>query len=276
MNLIPNKLDDQCLWAQAAIELIARRRRGELAGRLPETLRPRDVDAGWQIQQQVSRCLGSRVAGWKCALPGEGKLVVAAIYENAVYETHHAVLLAHRTMQHEARFEPEIAYVLAHDLPPQALAYTPDEIDAAVLHARCALEVIGSRYNNDAEIPFAEQLADGLFHTGLVLGPVVDDCNWQDFELTVEVAGAVAKYVACHPDGHPRAGLYWLANFLSARGTGLQAGQAVITGSLAGVLTLPAGKTITFRYGNLAHSEFEFGYINQENVHQAHVDKEAS
>jgi 2-keto-4-pentenoate hydratase len=271
----PNSASNRALAqeerAQAAIELIARRNQGYVDGRLPEACRPADAEAGWLIQQQVTQRLGRAVAGWKCGLPAEGRLVVAPIYAGSVHEAPEVVLPARYTGQSgqtrpiEAKFEPEIAFVMAQDLPPRAQAYTHLEVDAALLHARCALEIIASRYDNDAQVPFPEHLADGLLNAGLVLGPVVSDSDWHDFELTVllEGSGAVRR-AAHHPDGHPRAGLYWLANFLRERGLGLQAGQVVITGSLAGVISLPAGTTIVLHYGNLARLEFRLDYRRED------------
>lgn len=63
---------------------------------------------------------------------------------------------------------------------------------------------------------------------------------------------------ARHPDGNPRAPLYWLANFLRKRGPGLGAGQVVITGSYAGLLRLPLGRRATFDYANLARFDVTF------------------
>ncbi|MEO5796534.1 MAG: fumarylacetoacetate hydrolase family protein [Rhodoferax sp.] len=251
-----NRALAQAASAQAATELIARRRAGRVGARLPEACRPADTEQGWQIQQLVTLGLNHAVAGWKCALPTAGKLVAAPIYADAVHRAPR-VPLATTT---PVRFEPEIGYLMAHDLPPRAEPYRPHEVDAAVGHACCALEVIASRYALDAEVPFAEQLADGLLNSGVVLGPVVDDRDWQNFDLAVEVDGAVQSYPARHPDAHPRAGLYWLANFLGQRGLGLQAGQVVITGSLAGVLTWPAARQIALRYGDLAAFDFSFHY----------------
>lgn len=270
MNLssASNQALAQVLRAQAAIEFIARRNQGYVAGRLPASCRPADAEAGWLIQQQVTQGLGRAVAGWKCGLPAEGRLVVAPIYAGSVHQAPQVVLPARQTGQSkliEGKFEPEIAFVMARDLPPRAQAYTKQEVDATLLHARCALEIIASRYDNDAEVPFPEHLADGLLNAGLVLGPVISDSDWHDFELTVQQQGIGAvRHAARHPDGHPRAGLYWLANFLRERGLGLQAGQAVTTGSLAGVLSLPAGKTIVLHYGNRARLAFRFDYRRED------------
>ncbi|MEO7243355.1 MAG: hypothetical protein ABIW85_10645, partial [Variovorax sp.] len=56
---------------------------------------------------------------------------------------------------------------------------------------------------------------------------------------------------ARHPNGDPRQPLYWLVEFLRARGIGLRRGQSIITGSLAGVVSLPAQRHARLRFGDL-------------------------
>lgn len=243
---------------QAATELIARRDSAKQGPRLPEALRPLDLEAGWQLQQQVTRQLGQPVGGWKASLPQPGKLVAAPIYQPVI--SREAVCAVPFPLGADAvKVEPELAFVLAQDLPPREQAYTEAEIDAAIGTVHAALEICASRYIDHAGLPFAELLADGIVNNGLWLGPELGAVDVVAFELNWQIAGAPAQNVqAVHPDGHPRAPLYWLANFLSERGVGLQAGQAVITGSYAGVLTLPMGKRTQFDYAGLARFEVEF------------------
>lgn len=155
--------------------------------------------------------------------------------------------------------EPELAFVLARDLPVRPEPYTEAEVDAAVGSVHAALEICASRYLDHTGLAFAEMLADGLVNTGLWLGPALVAPEAAAFELTWQVEGEPAQTrPARHPDGHPRAPLYWLANFLRERGIGLQAGQAVITGSYAGVLALPLGRRVTLDYGPMARFEVTF------------------
>ena len=46
--------------------------------------------------------------------------------------------------------EPEIAFVIAHDLPPRATPYSDAEIRAAIGEARMVLELITTRYADKA------------------------------------------------------------------------------------------------------------------------------
>lgn len=244
--------------AQAATELIARRNSAKQGPRLPEALRPLDLEDGWQVLQEVTRRLGQTVGGWKASLPQPGKLVAAPIYQPVISR---AAICAvpFPAGADVVKVEPELAFVLAQDLPPREQPYTEAEVDAAIGAVHAALEICASRYIAHTGLPFAELLADGIVNNGLWLGPELGAPDVAAFELNWQVADTPATNVeARHPDGHPRAPLYWLANFLRERGVGLQAGQAVITGSYAGVLTVPMGQRTRFDYAGLARFEVEF------------------
>lgn len=244
--------------AQAAIKLVANRSTRKQGPRLPEGCRPLDLEAGWQVQQEVTRQLGQPVGGWKASLPSAGKLVAAPIYQPVISRAAVSAV-PFPAGADTAKVEPELAFVLARDLPPREQPYSEAEVDAAVGAVHAALEICASRYIDHTGLPFAELLADGIVNTGLWLGPVLSGPDVAAFALSWQVAGEPAQNAqARHPDGHPRAPLYWLANFLRERGVGLQAGQAVITGSYAGVLTLPMETRTQFDYAGLARFEVEF------------------
>lgn len=246
------------LIAQAATELVARRTSARPGPRLNETCRPADLEDAWRIQQEVTRHLALPVGGWKAALPGPGKLVAAPIYAPTLSQGVRCALPLGAAAD-GVRVEPELAFVLAQDLPARAQPYSDAQVDAAVGSVHAALEICASRYLDHAGLPFAELLADGLVNSGLWLGPALAAPEAPAFELRWQIEGeAVQTQPARHPDGQPRAPLYWLANFLRERGMGLQAGQAVITGSFAGVLALPLGRRVTLDYGALARFDVTF------------------
>lgn len=225
---------------------------------MPGSSRPVDLEDGWLIQQEVTRRLGQPVAGWKASPPSPGKLVAAPIYQPALCRA--AICSVPFPLGATAVVvEPELAFVMAKDLPSRGQAYTETEVDAAIGSVHAALEICASRYTDHSSLPFPELLADGVVNNGLWLGPELGGPDVSAFELTWQVAGEPAQTAeATHPNGDPRTPLYWLANFLSERGIGLLAGQAVITGSYAGVLTLPLGKRTQFDYAGLARFEVEF------------------
>lgn len=261
----------------AAAELASRRLEGRTGPLLPEDLRPDSFEQAFALQQAVG-CLfagekADAVAGWKCALPSPGKTVVGAIYNGTIQsqkasyysssesETAASVCLMHPDKEGLARVEPELAFELAKHLPPREIPYSHAEIDVAVGKTRLALELIESRYEDPSRASFFDALADGLVNQGLWLGPeinVLQTTNLSGFELRLNSDNGLAEVIAgSHPNIDPRAGLYWLVNFLSEQGIGLRQGQHIITGSYAGLLKLPMGPQITIRCGELG------GYVIQ-------------
>jgi len=256
---------------QAVVTLATRRQHGEVASLLEERLRPQSLQDAFMLQQQVATAMAEPVAGWKCLLPTTDKIVVAPIYQSTIgrFDAHASqiqqcalwpsVVPASAGL---ARVEPELAFVLQQDLPPRAAPYSNAEIDTAIGATHLALELIQSRFSHDSGAAFFDQLADGLFNQGLFLGPEIQPVSGfvgSEFSLQLTFSdGRVQGFNAVHPNHQPRAGLYWLVNFLSANHIGLLAGQAVITGSYAGVLDLPFGEDIQFQYGDWGQFRLRF------------------
>jgi 2-keto-4-pentenoate hydratase len=249
-----------------AAAILAARRKANIQGtRLPQSLRPLDAEAALAIQAQVSAQLGDKISAWKCGLPVNGLPVMAPIYAGTVCTGAPCPAWA---LGGQVRVEPELAFILAHDLPPRAAPYPAAEVDAAIAATHLALELIGSRYSNPDEAEFLENLADGLLNQGLYLGPQVDTGR-AERARNVTAAAELAILVSIgsqeaielqgrHPAGNPRAPLYWLAEFLRSRGQGLQAGQAIITGSYAGSFALPVAQDIVVQYGTLGELSVRF------------------
>lgn len=243
---------------KAAGILVAARRRGTLVERLPVELRPSTVDEGFAIQRQVSDALGCGPGAWKCALPSAGKVIAAPIYADSIYRTAECSFSA-GSAQSPVKAEPELACMLKRDLPPRRDTYREAEVLDALGDVHLALELLGSRYSHPVSLTFPELLADGLFNAGLIIGPRVelpDGMTPADLpaEFTISLTSAretPADLQARHPDGNVLSPIVWLANFLRERGLGLQAGQAVITGSYAGVLALPLGRQLHIGFGAL-------------------------
>ena len=243
----------------AAIELARRRRAGLHGPRLPDPCRPAGLADALAIQREVSTHMGDAVGGFKCGTPTDDRVVVAPIYSGTISTAAPCPVWAQNG---QVRVEPELAFVLGQELPAREQVYSHAEIESAIDKVHLALELIDSRYDDQAELTFADRLADGLVNQGLWLGPEVP---WQQayqaqgfaVEWSVE-GGALTTLTGRHPNDNPLLPLYWLVEHLRATGRGLKAGQVVITGSYAGTFPCPVDQDLNFAYGDLGRFKVRF------------------
>ena len=211
----------------AAQFLLAARKRGTPGPRIPAEFRPKNDDDALAIQARVTALVGQPIGGYKCSLPtGPRPVFMAPIFSPTISDA--PPPFAVRGVGTTAPIEPEIAFVMARDLPKRATAYSDDEIRDAIKEARLVLEVLGSRYSDPSSVTFPEALAEGLRNQGLFVGPVLHDPWNQELEafpITISTGRRVlATYEGKHDDRHPARPLYWLANYLAMAGTPLAAG----------------------------------------------------
>ncbi len=256
------RIEDYPGCLEAARYLIAARESGVAGPRLPAGCRPQSLGQAFAVQQRTAQLLledrQDGIAAWKSALPSPEKTVVAPIYASTVAYAEAGPITARTDV---LRIEPEIAFEIAQDLPTRAQPYTEAEIDAAIGGARLALEVLGCRYASPEHASLPELLADHMFNLGLVLGPRIASPHAApgSMSITLSVDGAeIEQHAGIHPNDRPKAGLYWLANFLRGQGLGLRAGQHVITGSYAGFLDVPANRDVELAYGDIGVLRLRF------------------
>jgi 2-keto-4-pentenoate hydratase len=247
----------------AAQHLVKARRAATPGPGLPESCLPIDLETAIRVQERITELLGDTVGGWKASVGRPDRIVIGPIYESAIFRTSPCPYAAPGAV---ARVEPEIALVMGRDLPPRATPYTEAEVRGAVAEARLVLELLATRYADPANRSFSEMLADSLQNLGLFVGPAITGMALEalpaTFPVTIENAGDVLfAREGLHPDGHPLAPLYWLANFLAARGRGLKAGEIVTTGSYAKVIEVPLGIPLRFAYGSLGRIEVNFSRV---------------
>lgn len=242
--------------------LVQRRLNGTRGERLPLEARPETLDQAIAIQDAITQhwCENQddSVGAWKCLLPSPNKLVIGPIYTRTIDSIPPVALWPQAGV---ARIEPELAFFLAKDLPPRPEPYTPEEVDAALGRTHMALELIFNRYEDNSCASFPEILADGLVNQGLFIGPEINAAtaaSTQSMTIRLHHSGHSQEFLGKHPNQNPKAPLYWLANFLRENGKGLIAGQAVITGSFAGVFDVPLNTPITLEYENLGRMQVEF------------------
>lgn len=242
---------------QAARHLLAARKAKAPGPCIPEDCRPTDTDSALAIQERVLKLLGETVGGWKCGTPNPlTGPIVAALPASAILRSSPCAVPGAK-----GQIEPEIAFVIAHDLPRRATPYTDAEIRAAIGESRMVLELITTRYADKGSATPPEILADAYNNHGLLIGPVIPNALEHPLErLHVSIrtaAGALFDKEHGHPSGHPMKSLTWLVHFLNGRGQGLKAGQIVTTGSYAGIVEAPLGVPIQVQLNGLASLDVE-------------------
>lgn len=209
------------------------------------------------MQALVQEALGETTRGWKCGAPGVNPVNAAPIFRSLLYVRSPIPGPSPVPIKGTVpRVEQEIAYVMKHDLPARAEAYSMEEVCAAVSEVRLVLELIGSRFLPESGAGYLESLADCMSNEGLFVGPAIGldpaDSVLATFPIVVQGPdGIVLERDGRHPDGHPTLALHWLANFLAGRGSGLKTGEIVTTGSYAGALEMPMNTKLTIMFGGL-------------------------
>ena len=144
----------------------------------------------------------------------------------------------------EPRVEVEVAVVLGAGLDKGQ--HTVADVISATAFVLPALEIVDSRLAWD--ITNVDMIADnagsGLYVLGTRPVPLAAvDLRRVEMQLTINgEPAATGNGAACL--GNPLNSVLWLADALCQHGTPLQAGEAIMTGSLCGMLPLSAGDDI--------------------------------
>lgn len=213
---------------------------------------PVDEAEAWAVQREVLRRRDGRIGGYKCATPA-GKPTSAALLDARGVKaspTSWPVPPGGRI-----GIETEVAFRLAHDLPPRSTPYAREEVMEAIAACFPTIELVVSRYADITAVSPLENAADSIAHEALVCGADVPD--WRKLDLddlhVRQVAGGSVQVDrrGSAPPGPPLQSLTWLANHLPAFGLHLKAGDVITTGSWTGLLYVPGGQRITGGFAEL-------------------------
>ncbi|CEA09564.1 2-keto-4-pentenoate hydratase [Arthrobacter saudimassiliensis] len=150
------------------------------------------------------------------------------------------------------RIEVELAFVLGKELRgPDCSIF--DVLDATE-YVVPALEILDSRIEMEGRT-IVDTISDNAAMGAMVIGgtpvkPADVDLRWISALLyknqTIEETGVAAGVL-----NHPGAGVYWLANKLSAHGAVLGAGEIILAGSFTRPMWVHKGDTVHADYGQL-------------------------
>ena len=112
--------------------------------------------------------------------------------------------------------------------------HTVDEVSAAVEHVCPAIEIVDDRNADYSNLEALSLISDNSWNAGIVLGDFQGD--WPDL---AEIEGRATMDGAEIGRGHgrdvldhPFHAVAWLADHLASSGSGLRAGDIVMTGSI--------------------------------------------
>ena len=261
--------------AKAAQLIWAHWESGQVLGALPEACRPSTAAQGYAAQAQLPNVSGREVLGWKIAATSAngqahinvGGPLAGRLLSGQVFDSGATVPSAGNRMRVA---EPEFAFVMAQDLPPQSKPYAQQHVTAAVASLHPAIEVPDSRLDPFTAAGEAQLLADNACARHFVLGPAAPDV-WRDLDLsTYPVQARVdhghrLRYTRDGTGGNvlgdPRIALTWLANRLSSLGISLHKGHVVTTGTCMVPLELQPGDSVSADFGPLGQVNMIFSEI---------------
>lgn len=246
-------------YSQAATELLNRRIAGTKAPRLIEQIRPESIEDALHIQSAMVEQYEHKVGGWKCLVPlNDDEHIVAPIFSDTIQRGDSCEFFADNNV---ARIEPEIAFVLAKDLPANPNGYSEDEINDAIGSCHMALELMQERFADDSGINFYEKMADCLLNQGMFIGPEIDRdkaFGADEIDISVTQGENVQTFAGKHPNASAHKAVYWLINYMTSRDVSFLAGQAIITGSFCGIVEAEFDETTTVKYDGLGEYQVTF------------------
>ena len=234
-----------------------------LSARHPEV----SIADAYAIQQRMlARRLaaGERVVGKKIGVTSQAVMDMLGVFQpdfgwltdGMVYNEGQAIP-ADTLIQPKA--EGEIAFVLKKTL--RGPGVTAADVLAATEGVMACFEIVDSRIR-DWKIKIQDTVADNASCGVFVLGDRLVDPRDVDLgtcgmvlekngEIVATGAGAAAL-------GHPANAVAWLANTLGPLGIALEAGEVVLSGSLAAMVPVKAGDSLRVTIGGIGGCSVRF------------------
>jgi 2-keto-4-pentenoate hydratase len=254
---------------ETVVQLIADGRQGRHSVTLPEELRTRDWESVTRVALELADRLGTDPAGWKIGaaseevrraegLPGASP---GRIYRATVRSS--PASLGSELFINYRNVECEFAFRLRTALPPRAETYGEDDVAAAVECLLPTLE-IGDTVFEDwyGASGFFGSILDNGGGAALVCGEPIT--RWRELDLphariAISLNGQqINEGYGRAAMGHPLTSLTWLANWLSERGRGLEAGEIVSTGTCTGHCFCAPGDSVSVDFGRIGLLQARF------------------
>ena len=225
------------------------------------------IEDAYRIQQRLNArrlAAGERIIGKKIGVTSAAVMNMLGVYQpdfgmltdGMVYNEGEAIP-ANTLIQPKA--EGEIAFVLKKTLQGPGIGVA--DVLAATEGVMTCFEIVDSRIR-DWKIKIQDTVADNASCGVFVLGDRLVDVRDVDLatcgmvlekngEIVATGAGAAAL-------GHPANAVAWLANTLGTRGIALEAGEVVLSGSLAIMVPVSAGDNLRVSIGGIGGASVRF------------------
>ena len=225
------------------------------------------IEDAYKIQQQLMKLrlnAGERVIGKKIGVTSKAVMNMLGVYQpdfgyltdGMVYNEGQAIPMS-RLIQPKA--EGEIAFVLKKTLKGPGISSA--DVLAATEGVMACFEIVDSRIQ-DWKIKIQDTVADNASCGVFVLGDrLVDprDVDLQTCGRVLEKNGdIVATGAGAAALGAPANAVAWLANTLGRLGIALEAGEVVMSGSLAIMVPVAAGDNLRVTIGGIGSCSVRF------------------
>jgi 2-oxopent-4-enoate/cis-2-oxohex-4-enoate hydratase len=225
------------------------------------------IEDAYQIQKQLMKlrlAAGERVIGKKIGVTSKAVMNMLGVYQpdfgyltdGMVYNEGQAIPMS-RLIQPKA--EGEIAFVLKKTLKGPGISSA--DVLAATEGVMACFEIVDSRIQ-DWKIKIQDTVADNASCGVFVLGDrLVDprDVDLNTCGMVLEKNGdIVATGAGAAALGAPANAVAWLANTLGRLGIALEAGEVVMSGSLAIMVPVAAGDNLRVTIGGIGSCSVRF------------------
>ncbi|MCH4273119.1 fumarylacetoacetate hydrolase family protein [Kerstersia gyiorum] len=226
------------------------------------------LEAAYEIQKQLVdmrlQTTGARVIGKKIGVTSQAVMDMLQVHQpdfgmltSDMVVDNGAGIAINRLIAPKA--EGEIAFLLKHGLAGPGVT-SADVLAATELVLPC-LEIVDSRIR-DWQIRIADTVADNASCGCVVIGDQGADPRRIDLSLTgmvLEKNGRIATTGAgAAALGHPAQAVAWLANILGQLGSGLLAGEIVLSGSLAAMVPVVPGDYLRLDLSGIGSASVSF------------------
>jgi 2-oxopent-4-enoate/cis-2-oxohex-4-enoate hydratase len=225
------------------------------------------IEHAYAIQQRMLShrlAAGERVVGKKVGVTSQAVMDMLGVFQpdfgwltsGMVFNEGEAIPAASLI---QPKAEGEIAFVLKKTLKGPGV--TAADVLAATEGVMACFEIVDSRIR-DWKIKIQDTVADNASCGVFVLGDRLVDVRDVDLAtcgMVLEKNGdIVATGAGAAALGHPANAVAWLANTLGKHGIALEAGEVVLSGSLAIMVPVQAGDNLRVSIGGIGSCSVRF------------------